>query len=415
MIHGLMVSSSIVLPFMLLLSLTASSSLRSRSTSIAATAVIVLSTTRHRLRHVHHHNTMNRSSIERLYRPHRKHPALFFDDDVDDQFKFLPQWIHPDLLEIVEYFQQKYQPSTTATAATCTPLEEDEEQQLQQQQQQQDQDQEDNEKLKLPQPLKKEMDGVYSFRAFSDEFVNLFNEEIGNFYQMSKQHQIPIKRPNSMNNYGVVVNEIGLRPLISAFQHDYLWPLSRILFPKQASQFDDHHSFIVRYQAGEDLGLDMHTDDSDVTFNVCLGEHGFTKSTLTFCGMFGSPDHRHVSHVYHHEIGRAILHLGNRRHGADDIATGKRINLIIWSHNWKWRSSPEYRQVRTTKSYQKESGPPDEQCLSYTHDVDYSAYEEIPERAKDLDLTPWCPPMGFEYDGFEEKIQASRRKEGNQK
>lgn len=30
----------------------------------------------------------------------------------------------------------------------------------------------------------------------------------------------------------------------------------------QASQFDSHHSFIVRYTAAEDLGLDMHTDDS---------------------------------------------------------------------------------------------------------------------------------------------------------
>ena len=384
---------------LLLLPLITSSSLRSRGASSSTTAITILSPTRHRHRHVHHdHNAMQRSSIERLYRPYRKHHVLFLSNDYhyDGQFKFLPQWIHPDLIEIVEYFQRQQQ-------------------QQQQQDEDQDQDQEDQKILKLPAPLRKEIDGVYSFRAFSDEFIGLFNDEIDNFYHMSKQHQIPIRRPNSMNNYGVVVNEIGLRPLISAFQQDYLWPLSRSLFPKQASpQFDDHHSFIVRYQAQEDLGLDMHTDDSDVTFNVCLGEPGFTQSTLTFCGMFGSPDHRHVSHVYHHEIGRAILHLGNRRHGADDIAAGKRINLIVWSHNWKWRSSPEYKEVRTTKNYQKESGPPDEKCLSYTHDVDYSAYKEIPERAKNLDLTPWCPPAGFEYDGFEEKMQATRRKEENQ-
>ena len=34
-----------------------------------------------------------------------------------------------------------------------------------------------------------------------------------------------------------------------------------VLLP-EGSQFDDHHSFIVRYTASEDLGLDMHTDDS---------------------------------------------------------------------------------------------------------------------------------------------------------
>ena len=37
---------------------------------------------------------------------------------------------------------------------------------------------------------------------------------------------------------------------------------AKALFPQEASQFDSHHSFIVRYTATEDLGLDMHTDDS---------------------------------------------------------------------------------------------------------------------------------------------------------
>ena len=37
---------------------------------------------------------------------------------------------------------------------------------------------------------------------------------------------------------------------------------------------------------GKDLGLDMHTDDSDVTFNVCLGK-AFAGAGLTFCGVLG--------------------------------------------------------------------------------------------------------------------------------
>ena len=36
----------------------------------------------------------------------------------------------------------------------------------------------------------------------------------------------------------------------------------------EASQFDDHHSFIVRYTASEDLGLDMHTDDSAARLDI---------------------------------------------------------------------------------------------------------------------------------------------------
>jgi hypothetical protein len=101
---------------------------------------------------------------------------------------------------------------------------------------------------------------VYSFQAFTSEFVKLFVDEIHNFYAASIRHEIPIHRTNSMNNYGVVVNEIGLKPLISSFQQQYLWPISKVLFPEEATpQFDGHHSFIVRYQADEDLGLDMHT------------------------------------------------------------------------------------------------------------------------------------------------------------
>ena len=202
-----------------------------------------------------------------------------------------------------------------------------------------------------------------------------------NFYKISEKEKIPVRRPNSMNNYGVVVNEIGMKPLITSFQQEYLWPLSRRLFPVHASQFDDHHSFLLRYRADEDLGLDMHTDD--------LGDE-FTGASLSFCGMFGSPDHRRHTHTYHHEVGRAILHLGSRRHGADDIKSGKRSNLIVWNHNWGYRSSDGYRNV----AYEQEEGPPSQVCLSHTHDRDYQAFKELPKSAKNLILRPWCPPVG---------------------
>ena len=206
-----------------------------------------------------------------------------------------------------------------------------------------------------------------------------------------------------MNNYGVVVNEIGMRQMITDFQQSYLWPIASRLFPKQGASFDDHHSFIVRYQADQDLGLDMHVDDSDVTFNVCLG-HDFTGARLRFCGDLGAPNHRHLTHTYHHEVGRAILHLGSRRHGADDIESGSRANLIVWNHNYAWRESAEYRRQRGIL-YERERGPPDEVCLSYTHDRDYLFYKDsLPEGAKGRTLHPWCPPEAREYDGFHKKL-----------
>ncbi|MEC8262735.1 MAG: hypothetical protein VX017_05415, partial [Pseudomonadota bacterium] len=47
----------------------------------------------------------------------------------------------------------------------------------------------------------------------------------------------------------------------------------------------------------KDLGLDMHTDNSDVTFNVCLGRD-FDGAGLAFCGNMGSANHRHFTYTH---------------------------------------------------------------------------------------------------------------------
>ena len=83
---------------------------------------------------------------------------------------------------------------------------------------------------------------------------------------------------------------------------------------------------MVKYTAGEDLGLDMRalttprtraapeaapapaplvpapapdTDDSDVTFNMCLGRV-FSGAKLTLCGDSRTPEHRQFYHHYEH-------------------------------------------------------------------------------------------------------------------
>lgn len=64
----------------------------------------------------------------------------------------------------------------------------------------------------------------------------------------------------------------------------------------------------------------------------CRGPRSeFTGAGLTFCGIMGAPNHRKLQYQYQHLAGRALVHLGAQRHGADDIQTGERNNLIIWS------------------------------------------------------------------------------------
>lgn len=232
---------------------------------------------------------------------------------------------------------------------------------------------------------------VFSCKMMSDKFCEMLIEEVDNFTATG----LPARRPNSMNNYGIILNEIGWRPMVDILQDHVLAKISARWW-KHIAPFDDHHTFIVRYKEGEDLGLDMHTDDSDVTFNLCLGKE-FTGAGLCFCGVMGATDHRKLQHIYRHEVGTVCFHLGRQRHGADDIQSGERLNLIIWNHSSKYRNSSEYNNP----SYYKEEGPPDALCLSYTHDRDYGVYKDYSAKNNDFQGRGWCPRRGFEYDGFQ--------------
>jgi len=234
---------------------------------------------------------------------------------------------------------------------------------------------------------------IFSFPLLTDAACDALIEEVENFQSTG----LPARRPNSMNNYGLILNEIGLRPSLSALQAA-VHPLARALFPTEGASFDGHHTFVVSYKPTEDRGLDMHTDDSDVTLNVCLGKD-FEAAGLTFCGTMGAPDHRRESFRYSHTRGRALLHLGRRRHGADDISAGHRVNLIMWNWNQPFRQSAAYNQ----RPFAVESSPPDPLCVSWTHDRDFEAItgEERPEGGSKFRQTAWCPPPFAEYEGFE--------------
>jgi len=243
---------------------------------------------------------------------------------------------------------------------------------------------------------------VYSFQMVTEEFCDMFLEEVFNFYKSG----LPARRPNSMNAYGIILNDIGLEPLIDELQRQ-LQPLGELLFPGPGSCWDGHHCFIVRYRSGEDLGLDMHTDDSDVTMNLCLGLE-FAGAGLQFCGMVGATDHRKHCYTYYHKKGTCVIHLGRRRHGADDITSGERLNLILWNHSSTYRASDESENP----DYLIEEGPPDAVCVSYTHDRDFGNFKEYPAGKEHFRGRGWCPRRKLEYEGFapdcEEEVAAPR-------
>lgn len=110
---------------------------------------------------------------------------------------------------------------------------------------------------------------------------------------------LPARRPNTMNALGLVINDIGLEPLMSSLLARLMAPLVAALFPSEmiCTALDHHHSFMVRYKTQDQAafasaasstssrqpsqegttGLDMHHDAAEATLNVCLGRGRFRR------------------------------------------------------------------------------------------------------------------------------------------
>ena len=281
-----------------------------------------------------------------------------------EEFGSLEEWLDPKVTEWLKKKQQTPNKSTT-----------------------------DDNKPNQPSFVEEISPGIYMFPLFSQTFCQRLTTAFLKEKDYAAQHNIPVRRPNNMNQSGAILKALGMESLMDVLQDRVLEPIAQDLFPVTGAEFTQHHSFLVHYdtKAGhKDHHLDMHTDDSDVTFNCCLGLD-FTGAKLQFCGIMGDPDHRHSKLEYAHKPGWVVCHLGRQRHGADDITSGTRISLINWNHNKVWRRSAE----SMAQEYKAESGPPDLKCLSYTHDKDWEQYKG--ERPVQTGRKPWCPPAHAQH------------------
>ncbi|XP_048370048.1 LOW QUALITY PROTEIN: 2-oxoglutarate and iron-dependent oxygenase domain-containing protein 2 [Sphaerodactylus townsendi] len=168
---------------------------------------------------------------------------------------------------------------------------------------------------------------IYRLPVFTEEFCQAFIEELENF----EQSEMPKGRPNSMNNYGVLLNELGMdEAFITPLREKYLQPISALLYPDCGGGcLDSHKAFVVKYALREDLDLSSHYDNAEVTLNVSLGKE-FTEGNLYFAEFRQDhkpvPRYTEVEHVPRH----GLFHRGGQLHGALPIGSGERWNLIIW-------------------------------------------------------------------------------------
>eukprot|EP00930_Biecheleria_cincta_P099040 TRINITY_DN90698_c0_g1_i1.p1 TRINITY_DN90698_c0_g1~~TRINITY_DN90698_c0_g1_i1.p1 ORF type:complete len:420 (+),score=53.44 TRINITY_DN90698_c0_g1_i1:26-1261(+) len=252
--------------------------------------------------------------------------------------------------------------------------------------------------LELLPDIRVEAPGVVSFGLLRPGLCERLLEEAKHY---ADQSMFPSLAPNSMNKDGCILNDIGLRPVFTFLLRRYLVGIAGKLFGSDevraeslgesplgtenwgGAGLSDHHTFITRYAANGDRSLDMHVDESDVTFNIGLSPaDSYDGGDLVFCGMFGDLAYRKHHHTYRHELGRCVVHAGKRRHSVMPIERGERASLIMWTKSITFRSSAEYKEkcddfITGRKPLPEESGPPDPICLSMTHDGDYLSWAHL--------------------------------------
>uniref|UniRef100_A0A672L219 2-oxoglutarate and iron-dependent oxygenase domain containing 2 n=1 Tax=Sinocyclocheilus grahami TaxID=75366 RepID=A0A672L219_SINGR len=162
---------------------------------------------------------------------------------------------------------------------------------------------------------------VFRFPVFRKEFCKDFIEELKHF----EQSDAPKGRPNTMNNYGILLSELGFdESFFSPLREVYLRPLTALLYSDcGGSCLDSHKAFVVKYDMREDLDLSYHYDNAEVTLNLSLGN-------LFFGDMRRVPLSETECVEVEHHITEGLLHRGRHMHGALPISSGTRWNLIIW-------------------------------------------------------------------------------------
>ncbi|XP_005403121.1 PREDICTED: 2-oxoglutarate and iron-dependent oxygenase domain-containing protein 2 isoform X2 [Chinchilla lanigera] len=168
---------------------------------------------------------------------------------------------------------------------------------------------------------------IYRVPVFTAAFCQALLEELEHF----EQSDMPKGRPNTMNNYGVLLHELGLdEPLVTPLRERFLQPLMGLLYPDCGGAWlDSHRAFVVKYAPGQDRELGCHYDNAELTLNVALGK-AFTGGALYFGGLFQAPGALMQPLEVEHVVGQGVLHRGGQLHGARALGTGERWNLVVW-------------------------------------------------------------------------------------
>jgi len=155
-----------------------------------------------------------------------------------------------------------------------------------------------------------EMSEVYSFPILDREFCRKVSEEIENYINISQDSGVALR-----------VSAFGLDGTVKAIT-EHISPLIRYLYPQLRNTNWDIYPKLMSYRMGKNEDWPIHSDGDIATLNICLGNQ-FEGTDLR---LFKD---KNTFKDYKHQIGRAVVLLGDNLHSVTPLISGTRYSLVI--------------------------------------------------------------------------------------
>ena len=202
--------------------------------------------------------------------------------------------------------------------------------------------------------------GVFQAQFFDKEQVAILRE----FLEEVANANIPLRPPYgiSLNRYGAMLDPRSdgylAAPEFQAFYSQlldkYMRPVARMLFPEVMGYDSQTFGFSIKWQAGMDTSLRLHTDASAVTMNINMNLEGeaFTGSEVDFY----DPSTGKLNRLSF-EPGTAMIHRGNVAHAAQPITSGERSNMVPWLYGNSMQVPQASKQTNTVDAAKRWTEP----------------------------------------------------------
>jgi hypothetical protein len=190
----------------------------------------------------------------------------------------------------------------------------------------------------LQELMEEEMCDVYSFPLLSSDFCETVES-----YIRAAMTVLETDEEYTHLSRGITkdLDLLGLSWLNDLLFHLVLRPISQHLFQETETlgDLDWRQGYIAAYSASPSTTkprhrLVPHTDDSEVTLNINIGDAFFEGGLLEMRGLRGMANAGDLCGEYQPQVGRALIHAGRHLHEVTPITSGDRFAYIMWARSW---------------------------------------------------------------------------------